>query len=49
MKKIILNVDNLDKVYQLSERAIKLLLYMISVMDEYNIVLLTLMFVYLGF
>lgn len=42
MKKVILNVDNLDKVYQLSERAIKLLFYMISVMDEYNIVLFSL-------
>ena len=42
MKKVILNVDNLNKVYQLSERAIKLLFYMISVMDEYNIVLFSL-------
>ena len=42
MKKVILNTDNLDKVYQLSERAIKLLLYMISVMDEDNVVLFSL-------
>ena len=42
MKKVILNVDNLDKVYQLSERATKLLFYLISVMDENNVVLLSL-------
>ena len=42
MKKVILNTDNLDKVYQLSERATKILLYMISVMDENNVVLLSL-------
>lgn len=42
MKKVILNVDSLNKVYQLSERAIKLLFYMISIMDEYNIVLFSL-------
>lgn len=39
MKKIILNVDNLDKVYQLSERATKLFFYLISIMDENNVVL----------
>lgn len=39
MKKIILNVDNLDKVYQLSERATKLFFYLISVMNENNVVL----------
>ena len=39
MKKIILNCDNLDKVYQLSERATKLFFYLISVMDENNVVL----------
>ena len=42
MKKVILNCDNLDKVYQLSERATKLLFYMISVMDEDNVVLFSL-------
>lgn len=42
MKKVILNVDNLDKVYQLSERATKLLFYLISVMDEDNVVLFSL-------
>ena len=42
MKKVILNTDNLDKVYQLSERATKLLFYLISVMDENNVVLLSL-------
>ena len=42
MKKVILNVDNLDKVYQLSERATKLLFYLISVMDEENVVLFSL-------
>ena len=42
MKKVILNTDNLDKVYQLSERATKLLFYLISVMDEDNVVLFSL-------
>lgn len=42
MKKVVLNVDKLNNVYQLSERAIKLLLYMISVMDEHNTVLFSL-------
>lgn len=42
MKKVILNTDNLDKVYRLSERATKLLFYLISVMDENNVVLLSL-------